>query len=240
MELKVFKNYDELSQEAANEVINLVKEKPEAVICFASGNTPLGTCQSIVKKATAEKIDFSKSTFLGLDEWVGIPPDNAGSCHFFFYENLFQPLHISDEKIFLFDVMAKDLTDECKKMDKVIAEIGGIDLMIVGIGVNGHIGFNEPGVDFNLLSHVIDLEESTKSVGQKYFVGTTELSQGITLGLAHLMNSREVILMANGKSKAEIIKKAVNDPITNELPATVMQQHKNGFIFVDEEAASLL
>jgi len=240
MELKVFKNYDELSQRAADEVINLVKQKPDAVICFASGNTPLSTCQWIVKKAASEKIDFSKASFIGLDEWVGISPDNIGSCRFFFYENLFKPLHIADEQIFLFDALAKDLNNECKKMDNVIAEKQGIDLMIVGIGVNGHVGFNEPGVDFNLLSHVIDLHESTKSVGQKYFAGTTDLSQGITLGLAHLINAKKVILMANGKSKSEVIKQALKGSVTEEMPASIMQKHTSGFVFVDEEAGALL
>ncbi len=240
MEVKVFKDYDELSQQAADEVINLVKQKNDAVICFASGNTPLGTCQWIVKKAMTEKIDFSKCSFIGLDEWVGISPDNSGSCRFFFYENLFKPLQMADAQIFLFDALATDLNNECRKMDNVVAEKRGIDLMIVGIGINGHIGFNEPGVDPNLLSYAIDLHESTKAVGQKYFTGATELAQGITLGLDHLMNSKKVILMANGKSKSEVIKKAIKESVTEEMPASIMQKHKNGFVFIDEEAASLL
>jgi glucosamine-6-phosphate isomerase len=240
MEIKIFDNYDELSQQAANEVINLVKRKKNAVICLASGNTPLGTCQWIVKKAAEENIDFSQCSFIGLDEWVGIPKDNSGSCYYFFYHNLFGPLHIPAVQIFTFDAMSESLDDQCKKMDTEIAEKGGIDLMIVGIGMNGHIGFNEPGVSFNLLSHVIDLHETTKTVGQKYFPEVIKLSKGITLGLGHLVNAKKVILIANGKNKSEVIKHTVKEQVSSSLPATILQTHKNSFIFLDKEAASLL
>lgn len=240
MEVNIFDSYDELSQRTADEVINLIKQKPDAVICLASGNTPLGTCEWIVKKVKDEKIDISQCSFIGLDEWVGVPPENTGSCSCFFHHNLFEPLKISTEKIFLFDALSKDLNNECKKMDAIIQQKGGIDLMIVGIGMNGHIGFNEPGVDFRLLSHVIDLHETTITVGQKYFAGAIKLSQGITLGLGHLMNARKAILIANGKNKSEVIKKTVKEPVTNDFPASIMQKHPNGFVFVDNDAASLI
>lgn len=122
-------------------------------------------------------------------------------------------------------------------MDQVIAVKGGIDLMIVGIGMNGHIGFNEPGVDFALKSHVIDLDKTTVTVGQKYFKEDVVLKQGITLGLAHLMACKQVFLVANGEKKAGVIKKAVEGEITNQFPATIMQTHENGFIIIDKDAA---
>ncbi|HVM87306.1 MAG TPA: glucosamine-6-phosphate deaminase [Puia sp.] len=240
MEIKIFDNYDLLSQAAAGEVIELAKKKPHAVICLASGNTPLGTCEWIVKKTRSEKIDLSKCTFIGLDEWVGVPKENSGSCSYFFYHNLFEPLGISDKKIFLFDALSKDLGGECKKMDNIILEKNGIDLMIVGIGMNGHIGFNEPGVDFNLLSHVIGLHETTITVGQKYFTDIIHLSKGITLGLGQLMKAKKAILIANGKSKSDVIVKTVMGPVTSNFPASIMQKHSNGFVFVDKEAALLL
>lgn len=240
MVTKIFNSYDDLSRQAADAVTALVKQKPEAVICLASGNTPLGTCEWIVKKAAIEKIDFSKCTFIGLDEWVGVAKENTGSCSFFFYHNLFEPLHISDKQIFLFDAMAGDLNEQCRKMDTLIASKGGIDLMIVGIGMNGHIGFNEPGVSFSLLAHVINLEETTKTVGQKYFSSATNLSKGITLGLGHLMNTKKVILLANGVGKSEVIKQTIKGLVTENLPATILQKHKNSFIFLDKEAASLI
>jgi glucosamine-6-phosphate isomerase len=207
---------------------------------LASGNTPLETCNWIVKKAASEKADLSKCNFIGLDEWVGVPKENTGSCHFFFYNNLFTPLNISDAQIFLFDAMAENLAAQCTQMDDLIAAKGGIDLMIVGIGMNGHIGFNEPGVSFNLLSHVINLQKTTIEVGQKYFSTPTELAQGITLGLGHLMNTKEVILIANGNKKSGVIRQAIKEPVTETLPASILQKHKNSFIFLDKEAASLL
>ncbi|MBS1917813.1 MAG: glucosamine-6-phosphate deaminase [Bacteroidetes bacterium] len=240
MEVKIFDDYDALSQRTAEEVIKLVKEKPDAVVCLASGNTPLGTCEWIAKKVKAEKIDISKCNFIGLDEWVGVPKENTGSCSYFFHHNLFEPLNISAEKIFLFDALSNDLNGECKKMDNIIKEKGGIDLIIVGIGMNGHIGFNEPGVDFSLLSHVISLHETTITVGQKYFAGAIKLSKGITLGLGHLMNAQKAILIANGKAKAEVISKTVNEPVNNNFPAGIMQKHPDGFVFVDKDAASIL
>jgi glucosamine-6-phosphate isomerase len=240
MEIKIFDDYELLSQATAHEVVSLVDQKPNAVICLASGNTPLGACQWIVKKAAAQKIDFSKCIFIGLDEWVGIPKENSGSCGFFFYHNLFEPLAISKQQIFLFDAMSENLGEQCRQMDKAIAEKGGIDLMIVGAGMNGHIGFNEPGVPFNLLSHVINLDEITKAVGQKYFSGVTHLSQGITLGLSHLMNARKAILIANGKNKSGVIRKAVREPVSENMPASIMQKHPNGFVFIDKGAGSLL
>lgn len=240
MTTKIFSDYDSLSQASADEVINLVKEKPDAVICFASGSTPVGTCEWLSKKVTKQKTDFSKCSFIGLDEWVGIPKENTGSCYYFQYHFLFKPLHISKAQIFLFDGTATNLDDQCKQMDKVIVQKGGIDLMIVGIGMNGHIGFNEPGIDFTLLSHVINLDKTTQTVGQKYFVYATNLSQGITLGLGHLMNSKKVILQANGIKKAGVIKKAIHEPVSANMPASILQTHKNSFIFLDKEAASLL
>ena len=141
---------------------------------------------------------------------------------------------------FLFDALTDDLENECLKMDKFINEKKGIDIMVVGIGMNGHIGFNEPGSSFDNSSHVIELDEITKSVGQKYFNEQVELSQGITIGFKQLLNAKKVFLMANGSKKAEVIKKTVHGPVTEHFPASIMQQHENGIVLVDEEAASLL
>jgi len=240
MQLKIFKDYAALSAAAASEIIDLVKNKPNAVLCLASGETPKLTCILAVERAINEKIDFSNITFIGLDEWVGIPPDNDGSCHHFFDTLFIRPLNLADSQVHLFDGLSGNLQQEVKAMDELIAKKGGIDLVIVGIGMNGHIGFNEPGVSFDLYSHVIDLDEITVTGGQKYFKQATVLKQGVTLGLKHLMESKKAILMANSSKKAEVIRKAVKDKVSNELPATIMQQHKNGFVMVDEDAGSLL
>jgi galactosamine-6-phosphate isomerase len=237
MLVKIFNDYKSLSEYAAAEWATLIQQKPNAVVCVASGDSPKLTCELFCTIVKEKKIDVSNFFFVGLDEWVGLPPHTFGSCYNDFQKRLIQPLGMSAAQYHLFDAMSNNLEGQCKKMDEVIASKGGIDLMIVGIGMNGHIGFNEPGVDFNLLSHVINLDETTVSVGQKYFTEKVELSKGITLGLAHLLNSKKVFLLANGERKAGVIKKAVEEGVTNLFPASIMQHHENGFVIVDEEAA---
>jgi len=240
MKLKRFKNYHELSDFAAGDIANSIKSKPSLVLCLASGDTPKLTVELLVKKLKEEKIDYSKITFIGLDEWVGLPPTNTGSCHYFFQNKLIEPLQLKPSQYFLFNALADDFENECVKMDRFINDRNGIDVMLVGIGMNGHIGFNEPGAAFNNLSHVIELDEITKAVGQKYFNEQVELGKGITLGFKHLLNAKKVFMMANGSKKAEVIKKAVEGTVTESFPASIMQQHENGFILIDDEAASLL
>jgi len=240
MQLKIYKDHQSLSDAAANDIIELVKNKPNAVVCMASGETPRLTCKLLVEKVIKDKVDLSGITFIGLDEWVGIPPENEGSCHYFFQTEIFKPLHFSSSQVHLFDALSGNLDEECRKADMVIAEKGGIDLMIVGIGMNGHIGFNEPGVSFDNYAHVIDLDETTITVGQKYFKTPVTLQKGITLGLKHLQQSKKVLLLANGTKKAAVIKKTVEGEITDEFPASIMQTHANGFVMIDDEAGALL
>ena len=240
MQILSFKNYEQLSGYVAGVIADSIKNKPNLVLCMASGSTPALTCDMLVQKLKEEQIDYSKFTFLGLDEWVGLPPTNTGSCNYFFHKKIFEPIKLSSSQYFLFNALMDDLKSECSKMDKVIAEKGGIDIMIVGIGMNGHIGFNEPGTSFAVLSHVAALDEITKSVGQKYFDGPVELGKGITIGFGHLMNAKKVFLMANSSKKAEVIKRTIEGLVTESFPASIMQKHNDGYILIDEEAGSLL
>jgi galactosamine-6-phosphate isomerase len=240
MEIKIYNNYETLATATANAMITLIQQKPNAVICLASGHTPLLPCQVFVKKVKEQNINISNVTFLGLDEWIGVPPANEGSCHYFLYNTVFTPLNLKHQQIHVFNSLSNDLANECKKMDNIITTKGGIDLMIVGIGMNGHIGFNEPGVSFTNYSHVIELDETTIQVGQKYFPAAITLSKGITIGLQHLIDAKQVILIANSEKKAAIIKKTVEEKVSNQMPATIMQTHTNGIIMVDEAAASLI
>ena len=239
MEIIRLKNYQSLSDFTAGKIAEAIKHNPSLVLCMASGDTPKLTCELLVEKLKEGKIDYSKITFIGLDEWIGLPPTNTGSCYYFFQKKLIEPLQLASSQYFLFDVLQEDLKNECEKMDKVI--VGKrIDIMVVGIGMNGHIGFNEPGTSFVKPCHVIELEESTKAVGQKYFDGPVELSKGITVGLDHLMSAKSVFLIANGIRKAGVIKTTIEGPLTENFPASIMQQHANGFVVIDEEAGSLL
>ncbi|MBL7730101.1 MAG: glucosamine-6-phosphate deaminase [Chitinophagaceae bacterium] len=240
MKVSVFTDYESLSGFVADEMNNQLLAKPNAVICVASGNSPKRCCELFTEKVKNNGTDISQFFFVGLDEWGGLGPATPGSCHYDFITRLFEPLQLPSSQYHVFNGLADDLQQECVLMDKIIAEKNGIDLMIVGIGMNGHIGFNEPGVDLNLLSHVIDLDETTKTVGQKYFTEKMELRKGITLGLGHLLNAKKVLLMANGSAKAEVIKKAAEGEVSSSFPASIMQQHPNGWLVVDEAAASLL
>ena len=138
---------------------------------------------STAKMATDQSVDFKRCTFIGLDEWMGIPPDNEGSCHYFLQHHVFEPLNISNDHIHLFDGLSANPEEECRKMDKTISDTGGIDLMVVGIGMNGHIGFNEPAESFGQYSRVVDLGESTKLVGQKYFRAADFVNEGNHIGI---------------------------------------------------------
>jgi glucosamine-6-phosphate isomerase len=240
MQLRICENYDVLSAHAASEIIELVKQKPDAVLCLASGDTPRLTYTITAKMAADQGVDFKRCTFIGLDEWMGIPPDNEGSCHYFLQHQVFEPLNISNDHLHLFDGLSENPEEECRKMDKIISDLGGIDLMVVGIGMNGHIGFNEPAESFGQYSRVVDLGESTKLVGQKYFRQQTALTRGITLGLNHLLESRKAILVANGTKKADVVRKALKEKITPHLPASILRNHSNGVVILDRAAASML
>ena len=194
----------------------------------------------LVSKIRSRAIDLSRFFFVGLDEWVGIDDSVKGSCAYEFKERFFTPLGIPPSQIHLFNGCAKDLDKECTMMDEVIRTKGGIDLMLVGIGMNGHIGFNEPGVDPGALSHVVPLDPVTKEVGQQYFHLPVEMDHGITLGLEHLLRARVAYLIANGHKKAALIQKAIEGPVTPQFPASIMQSHPNGVVAVDQEAAALL
>ncbi len=240
MEIVQCKDYDELSIRTADFVAEFIKKKPDALLCFPAGHTSLGTFQYLAEYAAAGKIDFGRCKFVGLDEWLGLDKYNENNCRSFMYKHLFRPLKIEEDNIAFFDIEAENMEMECKRIDAYIARHVSIDLMILGIGMNGHLGLNEPGVSFELYSHVVDLNPVTQTVGQKYFDSPVKLEKGISLGLRHVMETGVVILQASGKKKAQIIKKAVEGPVTTELPASILKQKRRAFLFIDREAASLI
>ena len=229
-----------MAEQAANQIATLIRKHPMAVLCLAAGDTPRLTYSILARKAMAAEVDFSKCIFVGLDEWVGIPPENEGSCAFFLHENLFNPIGIRSHQIHLFDALSPDLASECQKMESIIEEKGGIDLILVGVGMNGHIGFNEPGASEEQGAHLVALDETTRRVGQKYFRQAAVLQNGVTLGLRNFMESRQAIMMASGASKGPIIRCTLEDPISNLIPASFIRKHPHGIVMLDEAAASQL
>ncbi len=240
MKIKVYPTPELQSQAAAKVIVDQIKVKPDTTLCLATGDSPFGTYREVVRMIKDPDIDISKIKVFGLDEWVGIPPNNTGSCHHYLHENFIGPLGIRPDHVHLFDGLSNDLDAECKRMTEAISIAGGIDIMIVGIGMNGHIGFNEPGVDVTLWSHAIELDEITKTVGQKYFQSATPLSKGITQGFQQVFTARTLMLLAHGRKKAPIIRQTVEAPVNVAIPSTLLRQHNNSLIVLDEEAASEL
>jgi glucosamine-6-phosphate isomerase len=240
MEYFVFNSPGELGQVAAQKIVDLVRSRPAALLCMAGGETPRLTYQHIVTMAVQQQVDFSGVHFVSLDEWVGIPTYNTGSCYYFLNRSLFEPLAIPPSHIHFFDALANNLTAACKKIDRVIEKRGGIDCMLVGVGMNGHIGFNEPGTAANLLSHVTALDPVTTETGQKYFTDNTPLHKGITLGLTHVLQSRMVIMQATGHKKAAIMARVLQEEISAAVPASLVRTHPDAWIMLDTAAASLL
>jgi glucosamine-6-phosphate isomerase len=240
MTTKIFPDYESLSRATADLIGDYIRKKTSSFICIASGHTPIGVFQQLILDVQSGKLDISQCTFLSLDEWVGIDPNNSGSCLSMLRKDFFNPLHIPDKQIIFFDVLAHDLETECTRVNKAIESNGGLDIMLVGVGTNGHIGMNEPGTSFSSYAHVGDLADETKTVGQKYFATQTELSQGLTLGLRHLQESKMPIIMANGEKKAAIMLRALTEKPNDQLPATIVQLIPQSFVMLDQAAAQFL
>ncbi len=238
MQVQIFLDADILATNTANFIIGLVRNKPTATLILTSGDTPVLTYQKIVE--LAQPADFEQVTIIGLDEWVGVPASSEGSCRSIVEKNFLLPLKINPAQYTFFDSMSDDLGKECKRVDELLFSKGGADFIIVGVGTNGHIGLNEPGTSFDNYCHVSDLAEVTITVGQKYFVTSTPLSQGITIGLKHLLEAKYAILIATGERKAEIMQEILNAEVSETLPATVFKLHPNAYIWLDEAAAKLL
>jgi glucosamine-6-phosphate isomerase len=240
MTTKIFPDYETLSRATANLIADYIKKKKDAWICLASGHSPIGVFKYLLNDVDEGSLDLSHCKFFSLDEWVGIDPTDSGSCLSMLRKDFFDPLGIPKEQIEFFNVLNPNLENECDRINRLIDQHQGLDIMLVGIGTNGHIGMNEPGTSFKSFAHIGELAEETKNVGQKYFRKATQLSTGITLGLQHLCEAKLPIIMANGNKKAAIMRSALNKPATKKIPATIAQTIQQGYIMLDTEAASLL
>lgn len=241
MRVKIFKNYQELSISAANIIKGQIEEKRDSVIGFATGSTPLGTYENLIKMHK-DGLDFSDITTFNLDEYYGIWKSNRNSYHYFMYNNLFNYINVKEENINIPDGRAKDPDLFCKYYEKKINEIGGIDLQILGIGKNGHIGFNEPDITIDVPTHLTDLTEDTIEDNSRFFNSGEEVpKKAITMGLGTIMKSKRILLIASGEDKKYILEKMFKEHIvTTNVPATFLFLHPNVDILIDEAAASLI
>jgi glucosamine-6-phosphate isomerase len=240
MQVTIFNSQEILARWAARKIIDLVTQKPNAVLCLAAGETPRLTYQYLVEFVKKEGIDFSAVQYVSLDEWVDIAPSNTGSCYYFLRQCLFDPLLINPGNIHFFNSIKSELPASCEKINRVIERLNGIDLALLGTGMNGHIGFNEPNIPVDLLAHVVELDPITRQVGQKYFSENTALHSGISLGMSQIMQSGTILLLATGQKKAAIMKKALEENVSMAVPASFVQHHTNAFVLLDQEAAHLL
>lgn len=240
MEVRVYKDYEELSRATADLIGAYIVRKPDAMICIASGHTPVGTFKYMVDDVKAGKLDLSKTTFVSLDEWIGVDPTDPGSCLAMLKKDFFDQLTLRKEQFQFFDVTVKNLQGECDRINQLIAKHGGLDIILVGIGINGHIGMNEPGSSFDDYAHISQLAEATITTGQKYFKKATKLDKGITLGLRHFREAKVPILQANGAKKAAIMKTVMSSQSTTSIPATVVHGITNGYIMLDREAGATI
>jgi glucosamine-6-phosphate isomerase len=239
MKLLFYKTYKELSRAAADQIADYIRQKPSSYVCIASGHSPLGVFECLVEDVKSRKLDVNQCTFVSLDEWVGVERSDSGSCWSMVDKCFFTPLQIPSSNILFFDGNAADLQAECDRVNEFLSP-DGLDIMLVGIGLNGHIAMNEPGTSFDLHAHISQLAEETINVGQKYFDKPTKLSKGITLGLQNFREAKLPILMANGLKKAPIIQKVMTHSITENIPATIVQNIPQALVMVDEDAASML
>lgn len=236
----ITKNYEELTKEAAKIIVDTMKQYPEGLYCFAGGDTPVGIYKLLVEAHNKGHIDLRKASYIQLDEWVGINPDNPGSCAAYLMNNLFLKVGVPLENIHMYDVCHSDLDKECEKALSFINKHRNITLSLLGVGVNGHLGFNEPMVSPNKDVHIVKLQSDTKNVGKKYFEHTTLVpSYGITLGLKTLIQSDKVIVVASGKTKQKAIAAYQNKIVDQNWPITHLHNAKRSVVIVDQEAIAL-
>jgi len=240
MQLFINDTYEIMSANAAEAVLQTMETHSNGLLSPASGDSPTGLYKELINRLSNKKTDISGWKFVGLDEWIGMNGDDEGSCRFYLNKQLFNPLHIPENNICFFDGTAKDLNDECNAVESFINENGGIDVAIVGLGLNGHVGMNEPGTSPSLHSHVAEIDPVTQQVGQKYFKKKTHISKGLTLGIANIMEAKNVLLIVSGSKKAEIVRQVLEEEISEKLPASLLRNHKNCSVYLDAEAASLL
>ena len=240
MKIFVSEDYDEMCRLALDHILQLMGLKENPLICPASGDTPAGLYKKLVSDVEHKKIVVNNWLYVGLDEWMGMNASDQGSCRFHLNNQLFKPLNVTDSQISFFDGRVNDTNNECVKVEDFIFKNGGIDVAIVGIGMNGHVGMNEPGTLKNIRSHVSDIHSETQISGQKYFLEKQELRQGITLGLANILEARNIFLLASGLHKANIIKQVLEGEISDQLPSSILREHPALYIYLDKEAAGLL
>lgn len=235
------KDYTEMSRIAANLIGAQVIIKPNCVLGLATGSTPIGTYEHLASAYENGDLDFSQVTSINLDEYKGLSPENDQSYRYFMNTNLFSKVNIDINNTYVPNGLEPDSEKACSDYDKIIEEAGGIDLQLLGLGLNGHIGFNEPSDSFTCGTNCVDLTQSTIDANSRFFESYDDVpKQAYTMGIKTIMQAKKVVVVVNGKNKAQIVKDAFFGPVTPQVPASILQLHGDVTIIGDAEAMSLI
>ena len=235
------KDYKDMSRKAANILSAQVILKPHCVLGLATGSSPLGVYQKLIEWYQKGDVDFSEVTTINLDEYKGVGPDNPQSYHYFMRTNFFDHINIDKASTNIPNGLEPDAKAECARYDSIIAHFDGVDMQLLGLGHNGHIGFNEPGVAFEKDTHCVDLTESTREANKRFFASEDDVPrQAYTMGIRSIMRATRILVIASGEHKAEIVKRSFFGPVTPAVPASVLQLHNNVTLVGDEAALSLI
>ncbi|WP_251861930.1 glucosamine-6-phosphate deaminase [Clostridium sp. Marseille-Q2269] len=239
MRIVLVNNYEEMSKKAADMVASQVILKPDSVLGLATGSTPLGMYKELVNKHENEGLDFSNIKTFNLDEYYGLTKDNSQSYYYYMMNNLFNHINIDLKNTNIPNGTTNDIEKECEEYDKRIKMAGGIDIQVLGIGSNGHIGFNEPDIKFEAETHLVNLDEETIEANSRFFDSKEEVpTKAISMGIKTIMQSKRIVLLANGKGKEEALYRAIKGKIDPTTPASILQLHNNVTLIVDKEAAA--
>lgn len=237
MKIYKAKDYKDMSRKAANIISAQVIMKPNCVLGLATGSTPIGTYDQLVEWYNKGDLDFSEVTTVNLDEYKGLPRTNDQSYYYFMHQHLFDRVNIDPERTNVPNGMEPDAEKECGRYEELIRSLGGVDLQLLGLGHNGHIGFNEPGEAFEKETHCVDLTESTIEANKRFFASAYDVpKQAYTMGIKTIMQAKKILIVVNGENKADIVERAFFGPVTPEVPASILQLH-NDVTLVGDEAA---
>lgn len=239
MKIIQVKDYTTMSKQAAEHIIDKVKQNPQAVLGLATGSTPTGMYTELIKDHELNGTSYKGIQTINLDEYVGMDPQNPNSYHYFMKTNLFDHVDIEASNTHVPDGTATDLDEFCKSYDQLI-ESNPIDLQVLGIGENGHIGFNEPGTPFETSTHIVTLTHSTRKANARFFNSINDVpTHAITMGIASILKSKEIVVLASGEKKAKAIQHLLNGTVSTDFPASALLNHPNVTLIVDQEAYSL-
>lgn len=235
------KSYDEMSEKACELILEQVQKSEAPVLGLATGSTPEGLYQQLIDQYKAGNVSFKNATTFNLDEYAGLAADDPNSYKYYMNDKLFNHIDLPAERAFVPRGDAENREKECRDYEALIADAGHVDLQVLGLGLNGHIGFNEPGTPLETRTHVVDLDESTRKANARFFPSIEDVPvQALTMGIGTIMESGQIVMLVSGEKKADAVKQLVNGEVTADMPASILQRHENVILIGDEGALSKL